>query len=148
MTSKAVLIAAVSTIWVAFQVYIALVWPLHPMLQIPLHLYFALTLVFLYNPADKKTKKRWMRWFDAPIFAGIAFLFYYIVSQTSRLTTRVPFVGQLETVDIAAMIVLTAILLEAVRRLFGYILFSFIVFASSKESVGIWRDGQISHLVK
>lgn len=48
---------AVGTVWILFQLYLALVSPLHPMLQSPVHLMFALLIVFLNNPADKKSGK-------------------------------------------------------------------------------------------
>ncbi len=61
------------------------------MLQTPLHMCFALALVFLYNPADKlyqkKLKKKnpnateeqlnkyaWTRWFDVILYAAIIFV--------------------------------------------------------------------------
>ena len=44
---------AIGTVWILFQLYLALVSPLHPMLQSPVHLMFALLIVFLNNPADK-----------------------------------------------------------------------------------------------
>ena len=41
-----------------FQMYLALVKQMTSMLQTPLHMCFALTLVFLYNPADKGYQKK------------------------------------------------------------------------------------------
>ena len=78
----------VTVVFFAFQMYLALVKQLNPMLQSPLHLILALTLVFLYNPADKAYRKKvtkaaeaegkpvdekklnahaWMNWFDIPL---------------------------------------------------------------------------------
>lgn len=48
----------VTVVFFAFQMYLALVKQLNPMLQSPLHLILALTLVFLYNPADKAYRKK------------------------------------------------------------------------------------------
>ncbi|MBQ7593592.1 MAG: hypothetical protein IJU48_04465 [Synergistaceae bacterium] len=42
----------------AFQMYIALVKQFMPMLQSPIHLIFALTLVFIYFPADYNYRKK------------------------------------------------------------------------------------------
>mgnify|MGYP007017378689 FL=1 len=79
----------VTVVFFAFQMYLALVKQLNPMLQSPLHLILALTLVFLYNPADKAYRKKvtkaaeaegkpvdekklnahaWMNWFDILLF--------------------------------------------------------------------------------
>ena len=43
---------------VIFQAYLALVKQFATMLQAPIHLLFALTLVYLYNPPDKKYRKK------------------------------------------------------------------------------------------
>lgn len=118
----------VSIVWILFQLYLAVVAPLHPMLQGPLHLLFALLIVYLNNPADKKSKKVWMKLFDVPIYTGIAFVFYYVLSQTERLTTRVPYVSKVEDMDKIVMIITLIILLEAVRRVLGLALFLFIGF--------------------
>ena len=41
-----------------YQMYLALVKQLNPMLQSPLHLVFALFIVYLYNPIDKAYQKK------------------------------------------------------------------------------------------
>ena len=69
---------AIGTVWILFQLYLALVSPLHPMLQSPVHLMFALLIVFLNNPADKKTNKPWMKALDIPIYAGIGLSLIHI----------------------------------------------------------------------
>ena len=51
-------IVAVTIIFFCFQMYLALVKQLTPMLQSPLHLVLALTVVYLYNPVDKKYRKK------------------------------------------------------------------------------------------
>ena len=124
ITPKWIIIVAVSTIWLAFQFYLAIFTPLHPMLQSPLHLVFALLIVYLYKPAGGG----WKRFLDIPFFAGIAFLFYYFIAESERLTTRVPYVSEVGTLDYAAMIVCIVVLMESVRRVLGSILFYFILF--------------------
>lgn len=125
---KKMVYIAVGTVWILFQLYLALVSPLHPMLQSPLHLLFALLIVFINNPADKKSGKAWMKSLDLPIYAGIGFLMYYVIANTARLTTRVQYVSPVELIDKIAMVVCVVILLEAVRRTLGTILFGFILF--------------------
>ena len=119
---------AIGTVWILFQLYLALVSPLHPMLQSPVHLMFALLIVFLNNPADKKTNKPWMKALDIPIYAGIGFVLYYVIANTARLTSRVQYVSPVTLIDKIAMVVCIIILLEAVRRTLGTILFGFILF--------------------
>ena len=119
---------AIGTVWILFQLYLALVSPLHPMLQSPVHLMFALLIVYLNNPADKKTNKPWMKALDKPIYAGIGFVLYYVIANTARLTSRVQYVSPVTLIDKIAMVVCIIILLEAVRRTLGTILFGFILF--------------------
>ena len=119
---------AIGTVWILFQLYLALVSPLHPMLQSPVHLMFALLIVYLNNPADKKTNKPWMKALDIPIYAGIGFVLYYVIANTARLTSRVQYVSPVTLIDKMAMVVCIIILLEAVRRTLGTILFGFILF--------------------
>lgn len=119
---------AIGTVWILFQLYLALVSPLHPMLQSPVHLMYALLIVFLNNPADKKTNKPWMKALDIPIYASIGFVLYYVIANTARLTSRVQYVSPVTLIDKIAMVVCIIILLEAVRRTLGTILFGFILF--------------------
>ncbi|GAB6086911.1 TRAP transporter permease [Alkaliphilus crotonatoxidans] len=124
--SKFLASVAVSIAWIIFQLYIAIVSPLHPMLQSPVHLLFALLIVFINNPADKSGERPWMKLIDIPIFIGITYLFYYFVSQTSRLQGRVPYISPIEGIDMIAMVVMMVILFEAVRRVLGLTLTCFI----------------------
>lgn len=123
----AIILSTVVVLFVAFQLYIALIKPLDPMLQNPLHLLFALIVVFLINPADKKSGKAWMKVLDIPFFAGIAWLLYYAFADFERLAGRVQYVDVVTQSDKIATVVCIIILLEAVRRTLGKILFVFIL---------------------
>ncbi|MCD8139580.1 MAG: TRAP transporter fused permease subunit [Planctomycetaceae bacterium] len=128
VTPRFAIIIALSAIWLAFQFYLAIFTPLHPMLQSPLHLVFALLIVFLYKRAGGNDAKGLVPYLDVPFFAGIVFLFYYFVAESGRLTTRVSYVSEVTRLDYAAMIVCVVVLMEAVRRVLGQILFYFILF--------------------
>ena len=120
-------IIIVFILWIGFQVYIAVVKSLHPMLQVPLHLLLALTVVYLYNPIYKKNGKfKTLKFLDLFAFSGIVFLLYYYVHETVRLQQRVPYFSPIETIDIIAFFVLSILLLEAVRRTLGWNLLVFI----------------------
>lgn len=140
-------IVAVTIIFFCFQMYLALVKQLTPMLQSPLHLVLALTVVYLYNPVDKKYRKKVLKkaehegrtaspqelnkfavlnYIDILAYIGIAFLLYYVVNEFSRLRDFVQFIDPVTTVDKIAMVVTILLLLEAVRRTLGGILFGFI----------------------
>ena len=116
---KMVLVALISVAWVSLQLYIALVVPLHPMLQTPVHLIFALAIVFLYRPFNKDNGPKWMKAVDVVLLLGLAFMLYYFISEASRITTRVPYISPLENIDFVIMVMCIVILLEAVRRVLG-----------------------------
>ena len=144
---RSALAIAVTVAFFAFQMYIALVKQLNPMLQGPLHLVFALILVFLYFPADYNYRKKlrkaageegkspdpelmnkraWMNWLDIPAFAGIAYLLWYVVTQNERLNDYVVGISPVGTVDYICMVVTVIILLLAVYRTLGIMLTAFI----------------------
>ena len=139
---------ALTVAFFVFQMYLALVKQLTVMLQTPLHMCFALSLVFLYNPIDKgyqkKLKKKaekngtavtdaqlnkWaaFRWVDLIFFAAIVFVVYYTVSNVERLRNFDKVVSPVYTIDYVAMVCIIVLLLEAVRRTLGNILFFFII---------------------
>ena len=147
MTVRQIAAIVVTALFFAFQMYIALVKQLTPMLQGPLHLVFALTLVYIYFPADfnyrKKlrkaaeaegktpdpelmNKRAWMNWLDIPCFIGIAYMLWYVVSQYNRLTDYVLGISPVLKIDYIAMVVCIAILLLAVYRTLGMMLTAFI----------------------
>ena len=138
---------AVTAVFFAFQMYIALVKQLTPMLQSPLHLVFALTLVFLYFPADYNYRKKlrkaaeakgetpdpvllnkraWMNWLDIPAFIGIAYLLWYVITQNARLNDFVVGISDVYTIDYVCMVVTILLLLLAVYRTLGIMLTAFI----------------------
>lgn len=128
MTLKQAVIIAISSAWILFQLYLAVIHPLHPMLQSPIHLLLALFIVFLYKPTGGSSANNLQKMFDALFFAGTVFLFYYFIAESGRLTTRVAFVSDVMTIDVIAVAVCIVVLMEAVRRTLGQILFFFIIF--------------------
>lgn len=114
-------------IFLCYQMYLALVKQLPPMRQSPLHLILALILIILYNPVNKKhPERKWMIAIDVVAFAGIAFMLYYVITNSGRLIERVPFIDKVFPIDIAFMVVTVILLLEAVRRTLGNVLLLFI----------------------
>ena len=135
-------------IFFAFQMYLAMVKQLTIMLQTPIHLCFALALVFLYNPADKtyqkKLKKKcqkggttpteaemnkyaWLRWLDVIFFAAIIYVAVYSVMNLDRLAKYDMVAYHPIMWDNIAMVCIVVLLLEAVRRTLGNVLFFFII---------------------
>lgn len=136
----------VTVAFFAFQMYLALVKQLNPMLQSPLHLILALTLVFLYNPADKAYRKKvtkaaeaegkpvdekklnahaWMNWFDILLFICLAYMLWYVVGQNARLLDFVS-VQPVYGIDYIFMVMTIVLLLIAVYRTLGVVLTIFI----------------------
>lgn len=137
----------VTAVFFGFQMYIALVKQFPPMLQSPLHLIFALTLVYIYFPADYNYRKKirkaaeekgetpdpvlvgkraWMNWLDIPAYIGIAFILWYVLTQNTRLTDYVLGISPVYTIDYVAMVVTILLLLLAVYRTLGVMLAAFI----------------------
>lgn len=128
-----------------FQIYLALIKQFSPMLQTPLHMIFALSLVFLYNPPDKSYRKKlskekgdavteaelnrfaWSRWIDLLVVAALVFQLYYVLTRYQDLVNHVMFISPVDTLDILFMVCTVVLLLEAVRRTLGAILFGFIL---------------------
>ena len=147
MSLRSIAAIIVTIAFFAFQMYIALIKQFAPMLQSPVHLIFALTLVFIYFPADnyyrKKVKKAaedigelpdpvilnkysWVNWIDIFAFAGIAYLMWYVLTQFTRLNEFVIGFEDVLPMDHAAMIIAILLLLVAVYRTLGGILAGFI----------------------
>ena len=128
-------------IFIGFQLYLALIKPLDPMLQNPMHLILALLVIFIVNPADKNSGKKWMKLLDIPFFAGIIFLLYYTIVEFPRLSIRVQYVDIVTTLDKMATVICIIILLEAVRRTLGKILFIFILLFIIYDWLGMYCPG-------
>ncbi len=137
----------VTVAFFAFQMYIALIKQFNPMLQGPLHLVFALLLVFIYFPADFSYKKKvrkaaeakgekpdpvlmnkrsWMNWLDIPVFVGIGYLLWYIMTQYPRLIDFIVGIDDVTMIDHACMVICILVLLLAVYRTLGVMLTGFI----------------------
>ena len=128
-------------IFIGFQLYLALIKPLDPMLQNPMHLILALLVIFIVTPADKNSGKKWMKLLDIPFFAGIIFLLYYTIVEFPRLSIRVQYVDIVTSMDKMATIICILVLLEAVRRTLGKILFIFILLFIIYDWLGMYCPG-------
>ncbi|MDR3259023.1 MAG: TRAP transporter fused permease subunit [Fusobacteriaceae bacterium] len=138
---KNIVLILVTTVFIGFQLYLALIKPLDPMLQNPMHLILALLVVFIVNPFNKKSDKKWLQLIDIPFYAGIIFLLYYVLSEFHRLSFRVQFVDKVMQIDKIATVVCIVILLEAVRRTLGKVLFIFILIFIIYDWFGMYFPG-------
>lgn len=131
---RKIAIIFVTLAFLLFQLYLALIKPLHPLLQNPIHLLFALAIAFLHYPIVKNTVngveikgiKKYLFIVDISILASIAFLGWYFLSQHSRLTNRIIYLDSITILDYVSTVLIIAILLEAIRRVMGINLLIFI----------------------
>ena len=116
------IITIVSVAYSLFHLYITF-YPMPTLLQRALHVGIGALLIFLVYPAAKKYSKRGIMWFDwilgilALITAG-----YLCYEYDALMTTRG---GIPNENDIIFAIITTLIVIEAARRLTGYILIIF-----------------------
>lgn len=119
-------------IFIIFHAYLALVKPMHPLLQSPIHWILSLAVAFVKypfytrNPGSPKSWKDKLFIVDVIIMGMLCFLAWYFISQHTRLITRVAYLDPLYTVDFIAMFFSIILILEAVRRALGWNLLIFI----------------------
>lgn len=129
LSKRTLITIIVSMLFLVFQIYIVIKGTLPFIIQIPVHLCFALTLIYLYNPIDKKNAKlKSLRFLDFFAHAAIVFVFIYYITQSRRLESRMAYLSPITTLDIVASLVTIVILLEATRRTLGITFLSFILF--------------------
>ncbi|PLW76529.1 TRAP transporter permease [Cohaesibacter celericrescens] len=123
----------IGVVFVAFQIWL-LYEPQQPLLARPIHLSFALVLLFIYKPLKADFLPRWLTIAidGIVLLASVGICAYYLV-EYDRLTTRMENVSEIFTLDIIAGSALVLLLLEGARRAVGmilvYVLLVFITYA-------------------
>ena len=111
---------AIGALWLAFQMWIVF-YPQAPLVERPLHLLLALTLVLLFNPLSTTgASRRRNRLTDALLLAGTLAVFAYYALSSTRLTERMETIDPVLAVDVAAFALIIALLFEGVRRTVGW----------------------------
>lgn len=133
--------ALVAIAWSIFQIY-TVAWGMFDLLiQLPVHVAFAMALAFL-TPRKEGARVGWLNWSAALLTAAMAV--YYIV-ENPRLVTRMPFVDEPSLADKIVGCVFLVLLLEVSRRFVGagltLLTLAFVVYAF----VGPWLPGFLSH---
>lgn len=126
-----------SALWVAFQVYI-IVAPQQPMITRPVHLFFALAILYLIPLSASNIRQRTI---NVAFLCGIAFCGWYYLTQATRLAERIEAIDPVLPVDVVAGIILILALLEGVRRLVGWSLLSLLLIALVYNFAGRWFPG-------
>ena len=136
----AVLRVALGAFWIAFQIHI-LFSPQAPLIERPLHLTLAATLLILWMPLNGKRGALFPRLADGTLVLGaIGTGAYYLVSST-RLTERMEGVDPVLPVDILFGLLCLAILFEGVRRAVGWQLLGVLVGFLAYGFLGAWMPG-------
>jgi len=112
----------ISLIWLSFQTYI-IFFPSQPLLERPLHLIFALLLIFFFNLNLKKIKIT-----DSIIFILLLSFLIYFFFIFERLVSRMETVDEIFKIDVIFGLILIFLLLYYVFKIVGYSLFYVILF--------------------
>lgn len=140
-------LAVLAVTMTVFQLYIKLGTPLQPWAQIPLHLCYALIIVFLFNPMaekckNKESKARQLWWiYDGFLIGATLFICWYFLSHANALNLRVYNVDPMTTMDITVAVLLLFVLMEAVRRVVSLALFVVILFFMAYAFFGQYISG-------
>jgi TRAP transporter 4TM/12TM fusion protein len=130
--------------WSLFQLYTAATGMYDLLIQLPLHVAFAVALGFL-TPRGGARPGRLRRGVDALAAALALACGARFVVENFRLTTRMPMVDDPTAVDIAAALLLVALLLEASRRHIGGALVAMALLFVAYAFVGPALPGFLSH---
>lgn len=129
--------------WSVFQLYAVVVGFLHPLIMYPVHVCFAVALVFLCHPTAKggRAGKVW----DAFLVILTLFISLYTVINFPRFSTRIPFVDSPTFLDVVLGLCLVVLLLEACRRTIGLTLTIVAIVFIIYGFAGRYMPGLLAH---
>ncbi len=143
---------ALGIAWSLFQLYTAQAGLFDLMIQLPVHVAFAVALGFLTAPipessaqAEKLRSSRSRRGLDAICALAALGCGGYYVAENHRLTTRMAMVDDPAGRDVVVAIVFILLLLEASRRHIGPALVVLALAFVAYAFVGPWLPGFLSH---
>jgi TRAP transporter 4TM/12TM fusion protein len=109
---------AIAIAWSCFQIYVALKGFMHPMVLYPIHTAFAISLAILSKPIGKGNP--FLKALDGLCVVIALGIGLYTILNFERISTRIPFVQPLTTLDYIGGSILVILLLEVCRRTVGY----------------------------
>ncbi|HEU4368150.1 MAG TPA: TRAP transporter permease [Methylomirabilota bacterium] len=138
--------------WSLFQVYTAYAGLYDLLIQLPVHVAFAVALGFLTQPtpdspeaAARLAARRPRRWLDGTLaLLALACAAHY-VQHNERLATRMAMVDDPERVDVVVGVLFTVLLLEASRRHIGSALVVLALVFVAYAFAGPWLPGFVGH---
>jgi TRAP transporter 4TM/12TM fusion protein len=138
--------------WSLFQLYTAVAGLFDLLVQLPVHVGFAVALGFLTEPTPESaeqaaalTRRTRRRWLDGALAALALACAGHYVFHVERLTTRMAMVDDPLPSDVAVAILFTLLLLEAARRHIGPALVSLALAFIVYSYAGPWLPGFLSH---
>lgn len=135
--------AVVAIAWSLFQLYAVIRGFFHPIFFYPIHVIFAISMVYLNFPVRKGARA--LRVLDYGLVGASFAIGTYLVSNFERYSTRIPFVHPPTTLDIICGVALVLILLEACRRIVGWSLTSVAIVFIAYAFVGKHLPGLLAH---
>jgi TRAP transporter 4TM/12TM fusion protein len=138
--------------WSVFQLYTAYAGLYDLLIQLPVHVAFAIALGFLTQPtpdspeaAARLAARPPRRWLDGTLAVLALACAAHYVWHNERLATRMAMVDDPDRVDVVVGLVLTALLLEASRRHIGPALVILAVAFVLYAFAGPWLPGFLGH---
>ena len=129
--------------WSLFQVYAVLIGFLHPLILYPIHVTFAVALVFLNFPIYKESKAG--KFLDIPLVLFSFAIGVYLLLNFPRFSTRIPFVHSPTFMDIFLGVSLVVLLMEACRRTVGLSLTVIAILFVAYGFAGQFMPGLLAH---
>jgi TRAP transporter 4TM/12TM fusion protein len=105
--------------WALFQIYTAIFGFFHGMIQLPVHLAFALAICFCRFPFAKKIPKKKTYVLDLILYFLSFSIPVYIMINFERVLARMTFVDVVTSSDLFFGVILVVLLLEGCRRVAG-----------------------------
>jgi TRAP transporter 4TM/12TM fusion protein len=138
--------------WSSFQLYTAYAGLYDLLIQLPVHVAFAIALGFLTEPtpdspeaAARLAARRPRRWLDGGLALLALLCAAHFVWHNERLATRMAMVDAPERLDVVVGVLFTVLLLEASRRHIGAALVILALGFVAYAFAGPWLPGFIGH---
>lgn len=128
-------------LWLLWQFYL-INHPFPPMIQQPVHVLFAMSMVLLWVPLTLPgMDKRLTRVIDILLLLLVTASAWYIFSQEPRLTAHMETVDPIYPLDIAFFFIFCGVLVECVRRVVGWSLLCVIFLFCLYTAIGPYCPG-------
>ena len=137
-------------LWVSFQLWVVVRGAYSALVMRPIHVCFAMGMVFLTFPTFKKNKVEkgkvyWPKWYEYILFAAIVFCAIHIMMNGERYDTRMAFVDPLTTMDYIVAITILVLLIECSRRAVNMALTVIVLAFIAYGFLGKMMPGMFAH---